>query len=208
MKNIVENVNDQCDESTYYYCWSGLDLNLKISTAVRGQRLKDIIAIYCSDRVHTVLDYADVKETRTKPCLWEGYSVKLHYNKKIQCTEAEFNKELSSSWKTINGLYMKEVNFARLNKTNPDQEKVWQQFINCHFIEYPNVCTFIQIMLVSAGNTSPLERGYSKLQMITSKRRNQIDPKNLETLFLLAASNIPVKTPDNYKEIERLSKRT
>ena len=134
VKNIVENVNDQCDESTYYYCWSGLDLNLKISIAVREQRLKDIIAIYCSDRVHTVLDYADVKETRTKPCLWEGYSVKLHYNKKIQCTEEEFNKELSSSWKTINGLYMKEVNFARLNKTNPDQEKVWQQFIDCHFI--------------------------------------------------------------------------
>ena len=28
LKNIKENILDQCDEDTFYYCWSGLDLEI------------------------------------------------------------------------------------------------------------------------------------------------------------------------------------
>ena len=56
IKNIAENVRNQCDVSTDYYCWSGLDPALKISTEAREQRLIDLITIYCNDKVHTVLN--------------------------------------------------------------------------------------------------------------------------------------------------------
>ena len=55
--NIVENVRDQCDSSTYYYSWSGLDLELPLSLDERKKRLKDVVAIYCCDRYHTVSEY-------------------------------------------------------------------------------------------------------------------------------------------------------
>ena len=42
-------------------------------------------------------------------------------------------------------------------------------------------------------------KGHTHLQMITSKRTNRMDPKNLETLLLLAALKIPCKKPDMYE---------
>ena len=58
----------------------------------------------------------------------------------------------------------------------------------------------------TAGNTSPLERGYTYLEMIASKRRNKLLPENLETLFLLAALKIPTKKADMYtKEVDHLN---
>ena len=72
-------------------------------------------------------------------------------------------------------------------------------------MEFPGVDQLIQILIATAGNLSPLERGYTHLEMITSKRRNRMDPKNLETLFLLAALKIPCKKPDIYEnEVKRL----
>ena len=159
--------------------------------------------------MHTVSEYADTKETVTRPQLWEGFLVHLHYNKKIEGGEDKFHEELKKCWKTVNKLYMREVNEAKFKKRALNQENVWQELLGCHFIEFPQVCQFVQIMLASSGNTSPLERGYTHLQMIASKRRNKIDPSNLETLFLLATLNFPVKKPNEYqREIERLSTKT
>ena len=126
--------------------------------------------------------FSDAKPT--KLLLWEGYKMELHYNKKIQCSEGEFYTELSVSWKTINGLLMKESNAARGDKRPTDQAKVWKEFLDCHFV---------QIMLASSENTSLLEWGYTNLQMIVLKHRNRIQPENLKTLFLLATLNVPVK---------------
>ena len=129
--------------------------------------------------------YSDAKETQTKPLGYKGYKLKLHYNKKIQCNEGETYKELSSSWKAINEMFMKESNAARGDKRLIYQGKIWGKFLDCHFIEFPNVSQFAQITLASLENTSLLERDYTHLQMIASKRRNQIEPENLETLFYL-----------------------
>ena len=74
----------QCDQSTFYYSWSRLDLSLPLSIEETVNCLRDLISIYCSDRVHTVSEYADTKETVTRPRLWEGLLVHLHYNKKIE----------------------------------------------------------------------------------------------------------------------------
>ena len=54
-------------------------------------------------------------------------------------------------------------------------------------------------MLCAAANTSPVERGYTILQMVTSKSRNRITFKNLEVLLLLETLKIPVKDPEDYE---------
>lgn len=58
----------------------------------------------------------------------------------------------------------------------------------------------LKIMLATSANTSPVERGYSIPQICTSKRRNRINPLNLEIFFLLASLKIPLNNPDDYKK--------
>ena len=66
----------------------------------------------------------------------------------------------------------------------------------------------VQAMLCTAANTSPVERGYTILQMVTSKHRNQITSENLEVLFLLGTLKIPVKNPEDCEnERKRLEKK-
>ena len=55
-------------------------------------------------------------------------------------------------------------------------------------------------MLSTPPNTSPVERGYSKLEMVCDKRRNHLKPINVENLFLLAVLNVPIKEATDYKE--------
>ena len=51
-------------------------------------------------------------------------------------------------------------------------------------------------MLCTATNTSPVQRGYMILQMVTSKTENLITS---EVLFLLGTLKIPVKNPEDYE---------
>ena len=63
-------------------------------------------------------------------------------------------------------------------------------------------------MLCTAANTSPVERGYTILQIVASKRRNRITLENLEVLLLLGTLKIPVKNPKDYEnERKRLEKK-
>ena len=65
----------------------------------------------------------------------------------------------------------------------------------------------IMILLATPSNTSPLERSYSFLQMVCSPRRNQLSPKSIETLYLLATLKLPVKGSAEYvEEIKILEK--
>ena len=60
-------------------------------------------------------------------------------------------------------------------------------------------CTSLDfIMIATAANTSPLERSYTKLQMVAEKRRGRIEPPNLEMRYLISARDIPIKTPEEY----------
>ena len=177
--NIVDNVRDQCDDQTYFYAWSGLDLELKLSVTERVNRLRDIINVYCTERVHTVQKYRTQKEEDTVADNWEGYQVNLMYPKKINMTEEELCQELEVAFKTISQLYLAEVNAA--------------------------VGQLVQILISTASNTSPLERGYTYLEMIAAKRRNKLEPKTIETLFMLASLKLPVKKYSEYAmEVERL----
>ena len=71
-------------------------------------------------------------------------------------------------------------------------------FLARHAIECPSFAQFLLIMLAMPANTSPVERGFSQLEMVATKRRNYLKPENLETLFLLAALKISVKSTDSW----------
>ena len=49
-----------------------------------------------------------------------------------------------------------------------------------HVSEHQDTSLLVQAMLCTAANTSPVERGYTYLQMVTSKCRNQITLENLD----------------------------
>ena len=63
VENIMSNIKDQCDENTYYYNWSGFDLDIKLSPVARKERLKDLVTLFCTQRNHTVVQYTNVRET-------------------------------------------------------------------------------------------------------------------------------------------------
>ena len=130
----------------------------------------------------------------------------LHYPPKIDCTEDKILMEIKSAWPSVGKLWMIEVNRAK-GKRAVDQLPVWQQFVKEYSTEFPNVCQLIQIMVATAANTSPLQRSYTKLQMVAAKRRNHFESKNLETLYLIAALNKELKPrkPSEYvKELKLL----
>ena len=59
IKNIVENIRDQYDDSTFYHSWTDHDLELKISSEIKVQQFRDVITLYCADKVHTSSEYSD-----------------------------------------------------------------------------------------------------------------------------------------------------
>lgn len=50
----------------------------------------------------------------------------------------------------------------------------------------------VKLMITTSPNMSDLERAYSRLEKITTKRRNQLKIDNLETLFVSANPQVPV----------------
>ena len=178
LKNIKENILDQCDEDTFYYCWSGLDLEIKVSIHIRINRLRDIVSRFCSERIHVVQKFTspnhDKENDLTISDKWEGYEMHVHYPPKIDCTEDEMLMEIKSAGPSIGKLWMIEVNKAK-GKQAVYQLSLWQQFFKEHSTEFPNMCQLIQIMVATTANTSPLERLYTKLQMVPAKRRNHFE---------------------------------
>ena len=62
LTNIKENINDQCGEDTFYYCWSALDQSDKSSTEERCIKMKDLLTILCTEKAHTIKQYKSKKE--------------------------------------------------------------------------------------------------------------------------------------------------
>ena len=62
-------------------------------------------------------------------------------------------------------------------------------------------------MVATPANTSPLQRSYTKVQLVAAKRRNQFTSENLEVLYLLAAINhlcLPHGVTEYDAEIKKL----
>ena len=120
----------------------------------------------------------------------------------IPCEEMEFIDEMKNAWHLIGRLRLNERENCQKSKKIPSQLNVWLAFLKDpdSAIQFPNVRKLIQVLLATPCNTSCVERGYSYLQMVCAPRRNHLKPENLETLFLLAALKLPVKTSMEYQE--------
>ena len=108
--------------------------------------------------------------------------------------------ELKQAFPSITRAWLEEVNKAKLQNRSANQLSVITSFLTNHGLEFPNVAQLLEIVLSSPGNTSPVERGYTFLEMVASKtKRNHRRPENLETLFLLSALKVPVKAISCYE---------
>ena len=61
------------------------------------------------------------------------------------------------------------MNKAKVNKQPADQLSVWNQLITEHSTKFPSMCQLIQIVIATSVYTNPLERLYTKLQMVAAK---------------------------------------
>ena len=96
-----------------------------------------------------------------------------------------------SQWRILNTLWLKRCNHTdKLKK--PSQLEIWKELLKYHDFEYPEFCQFVQLMIATWPNTD-FERAYSRLEMFTTKCRNQLKIDDLETLFVLAYLLIPLK---------------
>ena len=77
--------------------------------------------------------------------------------------------EIKKSWHAVNALWNKEHSVAANKGRKRDQLAVWGQFASAHFSEYPFMGKFLQIMVATPANTSPLERSYTRLQLVAEK---------------------------------------
>ena len=131
----------------------------------------------------------------------------MEYPAAISGTEKELKEDFRKAWGPLSSYWMKEMNAARKDKRSTDQLKVFKCFIDQYAMQHPLFCQLLQIMIATPPNTSPVERGYTNLEMVAAKRRNHMSSENLETLFLLSTLKVPVRGPDDYKkEIELLQK--
>ena len=80
--NVETNIHDKCGENTFYYYWSGLDLSDKIPTDTRTERLRDVITLLCTVKVHTVGRYNDHEESQIVNDLLNGYTVSIPSSKR------------------------------------------------------------------------------------------------------------------------------
>ena len=82
--------------------------------------------------------------------------------------------ELKQAFPSITRAWLEEVNKAKLQNRSANQLSVITSFLTNHGLEFPNVAQLLEIVLSSPGNTSPVKRGYTFLEMVASKKKETI----------------------------------
>ena len=206
--NIISNINDQMGEDSWFYNWAGMDISRTYTLANRIEMLRPLVKLYTTESIHIVQRYTSTKEDATVPVLFRDRQVHLYYPPKVNCSEEELVESIEKAWPVVNSLWCNERNAARVAKRSPSQLRVWNDFHNQHYSEFPDLCYFLQIMKATSANTSPLERSYTRLEILATKRRNHLLVEHLETQYLLASfkDDLVVREPSKYQyEIERLN---
>ena len=70
LENATQNIKDQCDDSSWFWNWSGLDLENQCSLCDRKERLAEVVRAFTLERVHIVQEYANNKEDLRQPNTW------------------------------------------------------------------------------------------------------------------------------------------
>ena len=80
------------------------------------------------------------------------------------------------------------------------QLELWREFSNQRRMEHKHVRRLIQIMIAIPVNTGWIERAYSRLEMICSKRRNKLLVDNIRTEFFLNVLSFPQRSTTEFTE--------
>ena len=80
------------------------------------------------------------------------------------------------------------------------KKEVRKEMLDQSSVQYPSLCQPLQRMLCIPPNTSPLGRGYTYLQMIANKERNQLSNEHLKALSLTATLKLPAKNLYEYEQ--------
>ena len=115
-----------------------------------------------------------------------GYKVTIVYKPRLRCTLAQLLKEFEAAFPKLNLISQK------IKSTSSSQNDKWQDFYIHSLMPYPNFCAAIKIMYSVAVNTGWIERAYSILEQICSKKRNKLSPATMRHLFLLAVLKLEV----------------
>ena len=61
----------------------------------------------------------------------------------------------------------------------------WKHLLSLYAISHRNICKLVEIIFSVAGNTSPLERSYSRLTKLCPKDRNNLSTPPMETQYII-----------------------
>ena len=182
--NLRENIQDQMQEDTVVHYASCFDLTLPLAKEDRFDLARKLFRVYGTEYSHEVVDDG---EHMAEPVssFFTTWNVTIKYKPKLECSEDEFMTELEAIWPVFNRTW------GRFKALKVDALFAFYcHIIDNHYINFPNVCELLLILMSFSPNTSPLERSYSKLAKICYKDRNRLGQSNLETLYLLAVHKI------------------
>ena len=72
LQSIKTNINDHCSTGSYFYNWSALDFNEKISLDQRSKILDKLLEMFSREHTFTICEYTSTKADDVEPALWEG----------------------------------------------------------------------------------------------------------------------------------------
>ena len=122
--------------------------------------------------------------------------VKIIDEEKTGCNKTELLEQLRST--ILDTLRLKHCHHTDEHKKLSLLE-LWKDLLEGHAQNTLGFVNLSSLMIATSPNTSNLERAYSKLETITIKHRNHLKIDNLETLFVLANLQIPMKPPLQYE---------
>ena len=93
----------------------------------------------------------------------------MEYPAKIACSKDDFKTEFEKAFASISRLWLSEFNSSCKEKRKTNQLAVLKQMLKQNGLQYPHFSQFPQILLCTRLNISPVERGYTYLQMVATK---------------------------------------
>ena len=93
----------------------------------------------------------------------------MEYPAKTACSEDDFKTEFQKVFASISQLRLTEFNSSRKEKRKPNQLAVLKQTLEQNSVQYSHFSHFIQILLCTLPNTSPVERGYTYFETVAAK---------------------------------------
>ena len=162
--NLKENIVDQNQSGTLVEFTSCFDMNRDLSCNERIELLEELHKIYFVDYVHEVEDQGQYGVA--------GWDVTIKYKAKIECSVDDLSNQFRALWPKMNkewAAWKKSNNGHHINTKD-----FWKHMLEQYTYLATELFELINIAVSKSPGTVPLERSYSKLEMIYEKDRNNL----------------------------------